>query len=37
MMAALRTDILRRDQIAVENHLAAAIAFAPKIVGRRGF
>src|SRR5437764_12993584 len=35
-MAALRADILRRNQIAVENHLAAAIALAPKIVGRRG-
>ena len=35
-MAALRADVLSREEIAVENHLAAAIAFAPKIVGRRG-
>ena len=36
MMAALRADVLRRHQIAVENHLAAAGAFAPEIVGRGG-
>ena len=34
MMAALRADVLRRDQIAVEDHLAAAGAFAPEIVRR---
>src|SRR5262245_18610335 len=35
MMAALRTDTVRRDEIAVEDHLAAARALAPERV-RRG-
>ena len=36
MVAALRTDVLRGHEIAVEHHLAAAGAFAPQIVLGRG-
>src|SRR5262249_22074337 len=34
VMAALRADVLRRDQVAMEDHLAAGRAFAPEILRR---